>query len=167
MAAPSPTHLAHPARGDMPVSSDGTKLLARGATVILADGVPRKLILDMEALVVIEERVGSLSAYSEGLQRGFRGKVIKSVLAGLIGGLAHLEAPSALSPRQISHLMKYQDVQVYIDALDAAWAENVPTIKNNGQTSGKGSGVASSSRGRKSTGGSRSSTAAVTATSGA
>lgn len=153
----------------MPVSSDGTKLLARGVTVILADGVPRQLILDMEALVVIEERVGSLVEYNEGLLHGVRGKVIRSLLAGLVGGLSHLEGEEALSSRQISRLVKIEkwpDLQGYIDVLDEAWAEHLPSSKK-GQAPGKGSGAASSSRGRKSTGASRSTTAAATGSSGA
>lgn len=151
------------------MSSDGTKLLARGATVTLADGVPRQLILDLEALVVIEERVGSLVEYSEGLLNGVRGKVIRSLLAGLVGGLSHLKGEQALTPQQISQLVKikaWKDLQVYIDVLDEAWAEHLPTSKTNGSRPGKGSGAAKSSHGRNSSGASPSTTAAAKVSSG-
>jgi hypothetical protein len=146
----------------MPVSTDGAKLLARGTIVVLKDGVARRLILDMEALVVIEERTGSLSAYHSGLLLGSRGKVIKSVLAGLVGGLSHLEGKQALSAKQVSQLMVYDDIQAYINALDAAWTEAMPTTS---VARGKGSGAASTSRGRKSTAASRSTTDAAIASS--
>lgn len=149
------------------MASDGAKLLARGSEVVLADGVPRRLILDMEALLVIEERVGSISAYRTGLILGFRGKVLKSVLAGLIGGLAHLQGEAALTPQQITGLMRggNKDVQSYIDALDAAWDEAIP-LPTPKATPGKGSGAASTSPGPSSSGASRSTTAARRRSSG-
>jgi len=148
------------------VSSDGVKLLARGSLVTLADDVPRQLILDMEALAVIEDRVGSISAYRAGLVLGFRGKVLKSVQAGLIAGLSHLEGKAALSPQRIVRLMKWDDIQAYIDALEAAWDEAIPVAKEPTST-GKDSGAASIYPGQSSTDESPSTMAAAAASSGA
>lgn len=150
------------------MASDGAKLHAVGATVLLADGRPRQLIFDMEALLLIENQAGSLQDYTLGLQQGFRGKVLRSVLAGLTGGLAHYRAKDkgrdGLTTLEISRLLVFDDIQKYIDALDAAWEEGLPSA---GKTPGKDSGAASSSRGRRSTAGSRLTTHAASASSGA
>lgn len=136
------------------MATDGEKLLAEGATVTLKDGVPRRLVLDMEALVVIEARMGSLSAYQEGLLYGFKGKAVTSILAGLVAGFRHLEGKAAISPARVAELMEYPKLQEYLTALDDAWDADVapPAANASGEVvPGKDSGVASTSRGRKST----------------
>jgi hypothetical protein len=143
------------------------KLLAPGVEVTLKDGVPRRLILDMEAIVVIEERLGSLSAYLDGLNRGFRGKHVTSILAGLVAGLSHLRDDldrPAYPARRVSALMDFQSIKLYATALDEAWAQHMPTKDT---SRGKDSGRASSSRGKRSTGEPPSHTAEAHASSGA
>lgn len=102
----------------------------RSPVVTLADGVARKLVFDIEALVVIEDLTGSLSAYSEGLVRGLRGRAMKSVRAGLIAGLSYLQGQEALTPYRITQMMRFDDLKDYIEALDAAWAEMMPKETN-------------------------------------
>lgn len=148
------------------MATDGLRLLARGAAVVLKDGVERRLILDMEALAVIEERMGSLSAYSEGLNRAFRGKRVTSTLAGLEAGLSHLRddyGVPAFSRKRVAALMEFGKLDQYIAALDDAWAAHLP-VKQAGNQS-KGSGRARSSRGKNSSGEQPSTTAEAKASS--
>lgn len=150
------------------MSSDGERLLARGATVILTDDVPRRVILDMEAMVMIEDICGSLTAYTDGLESSYKGKLVKSVVAGLTGGLSHRIGPEAMPRTKVTRLMRMADMQSYIHALDAAWEEAVPTTtKGKPNTSLKGSGAASSSRGKNSGGASPSTTGGRRKSSGA
>lgn len=149
------------------MSSDGLKLLAPGVSVTLKDGVPRPLVIDMEALVVIEERLGSLSAYSEGLNRSLRGKHITAILAGLIAGLSHLRddlGRPAFPAHRVSALMDFYALEEYVRALDEAWGQAMPSKDT---PRGKDSGRARGSRGKRSTGEQPSITAAATTSSGA
>lgn len=147
------------------MADDGVRLLARGATVVLADGIPRQLILDMEALEVIEERMGSLSAYSEGLALRLRSKLITAVRTGLIAGFSHLEDEIRPSPKAVAALMRWDDITKYVAALDEAWVQGIPSARNGTQS--KASGAARSSRGRTSSDASQSTTAEAAASSGA
>jgi len=150
------------------MSSNGTRLLAAGIEVTLKDGVPRRLIIDMEALAVIEERIGSLSAYVEGLRRDVRGRMVSSVLAGLEAGLRHLRDPNgepAFNRKRVAQLMEFDHLTDYVVALDKAWDEGVP-MSEEASAEGKASSRARRSPGQSSTGERPSPTDGATASSG-
>lgn len=149
------------------MATEGIRLLADGAPVTLKDGTQRRLILDMEALAVIEERMGSLSAYVEGLQRGFRGKHVSAVLAGLEAALRHYRDPRGdpeFTRRRIASLVYFDRLTTYADALDQAWDEGIPMAEPRGKAAA--SKKARRSRGQNSSDGSRSTTAAALGSSG-
>jgi hypothetical protein len=145
------------------MTSEASKLRPQGTTVILADGKERRVMFDMECMAIIEEMVGSISAYNEGLVRGMKAKALKSIIAGLVGGFAHYEGEHAMSRAKVVRLMEWKNLQQYVDALDAAWDEGVPGAG----APGKGSRQAKGSRGRRSTAASPSTTGGANESSGA
>lgn len=142
--------------------NDSAKLRPQGTTVTLRDGKARRVVFDMEAMAIIEEMCGSIAAYNEGLLRGMKGRALRSITAGLVGGFAHYEEEHAMSRAKVVRLMEWANLQQYVDALDVAWEEGVPGAG----TPGKGSSRGNSSRGRNSTGGRRSTMAAASGSSG-
>lgn len=149
---------------------NGRQLFAEGAVVDLGDGVPRRVVFDLEALLRIEERCGSLTAYMEGLQRGWNGRLMRSVLAGLVGGLSHdrsIDEPRIRAALFLTIKQGLGSVQPLITALDEAWDDAIPpAAKPGAQAPGKDSAQESSSPGPSSTDEQPSTTVAATASSG-
>jgi hypothetical protein len=145
---------------------NGSKLLVRGARVDLGDGVERRVIFDFEALLLIEERCGSIHAYLDGLAKGTKGRLLRSLSAGLAGGLAHDPVSDARIRAALMASMKrgYDHLQPYVDALDGAWEEAHHLDE---APAGKDSAPESGSPGPTSTEGALSTLAGQTPSSGA
>lgn len=153
------------------MESNGRQLLAAGVPITLADGVTRRLIFDMEALVSLEDQVGGLLQFTELLQeargRVFRARRLKAVRVGVVAGLAHTGLPekaivTLLPSRSITKL------NALFDAVSEAVNQGLPVFDDEelAQAEAPLDEPTSDSTGSTSTGSEPSSMAALTVSSG-
>lgn len=147
--------------------TEARSVLARGVEVTLADGQPRRLIFDLDALEVIEAEWGSLGDFAAALHRAvdrrFRANLVKVVRSGVHASLSHLQLPLA----QLRLLVGFEEVNNpdVLAAVAEAWLEGVPMAGGLARE-GKASAGGSASTGPRSTA-SASSDSAEPTTSGA
>lgn len=143
--------------------TEGQRVVALGAHVEIG-GERLRLRFDYEALEAIEDEFGSLYAFSDALDQGFHGRLLKLVRAGLAAGLRHTGMPAEVVLECLQPPIGPEILGQYHAAVTAAWVEAFPVPK---ESKGKGEGETSGSPGATTTTSRRSASGARTKSSGA
>jgi hypothetical protein len=133
--------------------SDGNRILARGAPITLR-GQPYQVILDFEALELIEREFGGLDVFVDRLRaEGWKAERLKTIRVGMTAGLLHTkprEQDLESFKVEVRQLLEPRELADYLEAITLAIAEAFP-VPTNGE-SPKEVGSSSNSPGQKSTG---------------
>lgn len=146
------------------MASEPVRLLAKGVPVVLADGEEYRLIVDLEALCVIEDEAGSLLSFLDSRNKGYAGKKVKAIRIGLHAALSH----TGMSAKKIDTLIDHRSLEAlqrYDDALGEALNQGLPDATE-APASGKGSTKTKDSTGSTSTGSEPSDSDVATVSSG-
>jgi hypothetical protein len=132
--------------------SDADRIFARGAPITLR-GQQHRVILDFEALELIEREFASLDVFVDKLRsEGWKGERLKTIRMGMTAGLLHTK------PREqtfedftvvVRKLLEPSALVDYLEALTLAIAEAFPAPTNS--ASPKEPGSSSDSPGPEST----------------
>ncbi len=133
--------------------TDADRLFARGAPVTLR-GQPYRVILDFEALELIEKEFASLDVFVDKLRsEGWKGERLKTIRIGMTAGLLHTKPASQTFEdftAEVRKLLEPRELASYLEALTLAIAEAFPVPTNGAAPKVQGS--LSNSPGNGSTG---------------
>ena len=71
----------------MNLVTDADRIAAKGVPITLSDGVERVVRFDLEALLVIEEKFGSVGEFAGLIDADLRGKGLRALIGGLTAAL--------------------------------------------------------------------------------
>lgn len=134
--------------------SIGARLRGDGAKITFADGSVHEVRFDFDAIVELEENLGSLDVFTTLLQAGTRGKLFRAVAAGVAAGLLH--TGETMTPANARLVLDAARIREYRDALTEAMVRAMPPDSDDGDDGddgeqGKASAPASDSLGAPST----------------
>jgi hypothetical protein len=133
-------------------ASDADRLLAAGVAVTLGDGKSYRLRFGFAALRQIENDFpDGLEAASKMLQaKGWKGKRVTALSNLMVAALIH----TGLEPHAIIDLLELKHIVTYLDAMNLAFVQAMPTgaPSPNGRRGGGSPGRSSTTRRRSRSG---------------
>jgi hypothetical protein len=142
------------------MATEAKRVLALPAQVEIG-GSTQRLIFDYEALELIEDEFGSLSAAEDAVIRGYGSRLLKLVRVAFTGGLRHARMPPNVVLEMLQPPIHEEQLRAYREAIREAWNTAFPQANE----SGKGGGEASDSPGESTTTSRRSDSAVQTRSS--
>jgi hypothetical protein len=129
------------------MATEAQRVLALGAHVELG-GERLRLVFDYPALEQIEEEFGGLHGFTEALDDGYRGRMLKMIRVALTAGLSHTGMPPEVVLECLQPPIEPERLNEYHAAIVGAWQEAIPPRKGR---EGKDDGETSGSPGRSTT----------------